>query len=397
MPDIASVDASFPLCALSSAPQVRGARIIMRSGSHDLAVLTLTDTQVSDRLISGAPVVVSWRSSTTTEGTFYGYVYKASPHYGKEPFSRVMCIGLSYPLLNQHPRAWTDATAATVVRDLAREARLAANVIDSGRTYPQVTQAAGESSWRVLTRLADRSGMVLRVEGASVIFRDREDFTRTYRPSAPVLRYGTADDFTRFEPSAGAYTPEMGAANVNTLIQGLDQSGGLLTGTQAPATAHASLMPVFQQVSPVAVSSVEELEEAKHAAGERNRLNVQAKAECLGRPQLTPEREVFITGVSGKWNGYWTIREVTHTIRKGTYRCELSLGTDGLGGALPLSNESTALPVAEPDYGVVNPHRDGTLGAAVAVPVLHSSALIVGDPGRPLTDFAWSASVVNWR
>lgn len=397
MSDEPQVLVEFPLCALTDVPVVVRTQVVMRPSSHDIAVLTLAGSTIADRLVSGAPVVVTWGGSNTDSARFYGYVYKVSPRYGGQPVSRVVCVGLSYPLMNQQARVWTDVTAAVVVRELAREAQMSADVADGGREYAQVVQKVGESAWQLLTRLADTTGNVLRVEGSTLVFRDRADFTRTFRPGAPVLTYGSGAELMRFEAAAGSYTPELGATNSHHLLFGLDQSGVLISDVQGAASFHETMAPVFQRVEPGALSSVEEANEAKRALAERNRFHIQAKAECTGKPQLAPEREVYINGLSGRWNGYWTIREVTHVLSRDGYRCDLMLGTDGLGDALLLPNETSAPPVVDVGVAQVNPHLEGTLGWPYSDPVLRSSTPIVGDPGRPLVDFAWSARVVSWR
>jgi hypothetical protein len=74
------------------------------------------------------------------------------------------------------------------------------------------------------------------------------------------------------------------------------------------------------------------------AAELRTTFSYRATAEVLGNPNLRPDIPVFIQGVSGTYDGYWTILGVEHRVveeQRNTqrYTTILHLGTDALGQA----------------------------------------------------------------
>lgn len=399
MPEAGFVSIGFPLCALPDAVSITGVRVVMRAGAHDMAVVTASDPTLANRLVPGAPVVLEWRDSSTSR-TFQGYVYKVSPRYtGGVGSSVITCVGLGFPLMSQGERTWTDVAVGSLVRELAREARLGVDVADGGARLSQVTQKPGQSFWQVLTDVADRTGCVVRVEGSTLVFRPREDWVRTFRPDARLLEYRETGDgqITRFSPVAGSYTPELGAANATHVLIGEDADGNPLRATQAPVVHREALSPIFRTVATTDAQTPEEMAVARRAVVERNRFSITAKAEIEGTASLAPEREVYVDGIDGAWNGYWTVREVEHVMRGKVYQCEVTLGTDGLGAALLLPNEARKPPVVNDSNATVNPHLAGTLTGQYRDAVLQTSTLVVGDPGRPLSGFAWSSPVVDWR
>jgi hypothetical protein len=76
--------------------------------------------------------------------------------------------------------------------------------------------------------------------------------------------------------------------------------------------------------------------------------NIPAKVHAQGDPRLSPYFPVIIQGTGKQTDGYWLVREVTHTFKKqGEYLVDMVIVTDGIG-----QSENTFL--RESDWDTVN-------------------------------------------
>jgi phage protein D len=401
----ASFTVRFPLSPIVSKALPKNVRIIQRPMSHDLAVFSLRTPDGLSGIMSGAPVTIDWVNSRGS-GLFRGYVYRVDPMYEANAATSVniICIGSSYPLMNRGQSVWVDVSAPDVVKDVAFMHGLAADVEHHPRIYTQILQA-GESYWQLLVRLADETGYVLRFEDSTIVFRSRDSMTQHFRPIAPTMKMVRSGnpgaqlsaDILDFKAKIGEYNPELGASRTSTTVSGVDpQTGATITKSVDVAPYRADGAPVFEDyLVHTVVNNQSELEAASQAAQERKRFSRFAKMTTWGEPYLAPERVVNIAGVDPGLTGYWTVRSVTHLIDAAMYKCEVEIGTDGLGGPLSL--------VGEPDNEVssrripVDPHRLPGLPWPYPAPVLEATTKVVGLAGQPLSDFSWVAPVRKAR
>ncbi len=376
----------------------------MRPGAHDVAVLSVnTPYRNLGGMNSGTPVSIQWSNQRGT-GTFNGYVYRADPLIvAGASANTLICVGASFPLMGKGQNIWTDISASEVVRIIAAQHGLDYDVEDHPRVYNQITQA-GESYWQLLNRLADETGYVLRMDGATLRFRSRKSFTQHYRPIAirmdfaqganPNLRL--AAEVQEFKARVGAANPEFGTLHASRSGSGIDPASGEAISNSADVSPlRADGSPIFQDyITNRVVNSALELDLALQAEQEKNRFTKFAQMRTLGDPTLAPEKVVYVRGVDAPYNGFWTARTVVHDITTNNYRCEVFVATDGLGGPLRATGEDSYTIPDHPTMATVNPHRPGAFQKALQ-PVLVSKSQVIGQPGAPLTDWFWSAPVVR--
>jgi phage protein D len=397
---------TLPLSPIVNRPQPKNIRIIQKPCSHDIAVFALHTPDKLTGIMSGAPVAITWTNQRGS-GSFRGYIYRVDPMYEANSAQsvNVICIGASYPLMNKGVDVWVGVTAPDVVKDIAFRNGLAADVEHHPRVYGQVMQA-GESYWKLLVRLADETGYVLRMEDSTLVFRSRDSMTQHFRPIAPTMKMVRSGDpaaqaranILDFKAKVGEFTPELGAARASRSVFGLDPKSGATLNKNVGAVDpyRADGDPVFEEfLVHAVVNNQSEVDTAVAAAQERNRFSRFAKMTTWGEPYLAPERVLYLTGMEPDLAGYWTVRSVIHNIDAANYKCEVELATDGLGSPLRLVGEPSR---ENPTRRIpVDPHRLPGLSWPYPEPVLESSVQVVGVAGTPLTDFSWVAPVRKVR
>jgi phage protein D len=395
----------FPNSPMVNPTIPKSVKVIQKPGSHDLAVFSLRSVDQFTGLLPGAPIAISW-SGLRGAASFRGYVYRIAPTFdANNAFTtNFICVGPSYPLMNKGTDVWVGVSAPDVVRDVALKHGLSYDVEHHPRVYGQVAQA-GESYWRLLNRLAEETGYVLRVEGGTVLFRSRDSMTRHFRPIAPVLQMVRTknpasqaySDVLDFQVRTGEFTPELGTTRANRDVRGTDpRTGDSISKSGGVASSYrADFEPVFNDfLVDTVINTQAELDSALNAAQENNRFTRFATMRTWGEPYLAPERVVYVSGVGGDFSGYWTVRTVTHSIESRNYQCDVELATDGLGATQPLVGED--LGGSTNRLIPVDPHRLPGLSWPYSEPVLDSHPSIQGVSGQALTGFTWVAPVRKW-
>jgi len=375
---------------LGSRPSV--GTLIQAPGSHDIFRLKVTPVDGLEALFHGAPAVVRW-SSRYGNGAFHGFVHRVDPVYQPgNKHANITLVGASYPLMQPGSLSWIGVRASDVVRDIAFRFGLSCDVEDHPLVYPQVAQS-GRSYWQLMNELAEETGYVLRMEGATLMFRSRDSLLSHFRPMAPEVPVQS------FSPKVGAFNPELGATSSVRSVSGVDPyRGAIVADRGAPDLMREGRDPMFDHLlTGDVVHTQMDASTAVAAALEANRFTTVASVTAPGNPLVAPERVVWPTPVPTDLAGHWVVRAVEHHIERGKYTTRAELATDGLGGSLLKSGEPPRA-AASPGHAVVDPHRPGALPSwPYPEPVLRTNSPVKGAPGRVLTDFSWIAPSTESR
>lgn len=367
--------------------------LVQAPGAHDVFKLQLTNADGIEALFAGAPVVVRW-TSPVGDGAFHGYVHRADPVYQRDRrTASLLLVGASYPLMQPGSLAWTGVRASDVVRDVAFRFGMACDVEGHPLVYPQIVQA-GRSYWQLLRELAEEIGYVLRMEGATLVFRSRASLLAHFRPLAPEVPVST------FAPKLGAFNPELGATSASRAATGIDPYQGAVVADRGLADQmRAGLDPIYDQLlTGDVVHSQVDAATAVESAQEANRFTTLASIVGAGNPLLVPERVIWPSPTPSDLTGHWVVRAVEHDFEVGgRYTTRAEVGVDGLGAALLQPGEPAASPTS-PGQTIVDPHRPGALGGwPYPEPVLRSWTPVVGRPGRAGVNYAWIAPSTESR
>lgn len=373
--------------------EVNSATIVQKPHAHDVLRLRVSAGPSYSELSEGAPTRLSWKTDRGV-GNFWGYVHRIEPRFANDTaFSEIVCVGTSAPLMVTGTDVWTSVRASDVVRDIARRFRFSADIEPHPRIYNQISQA-GDSYWKLLTRLSEETGWVLRVDGATIRFRSRDSLTHGLRTAATDLLLSrdpsVPSEILSFTPQVGAFSPEFGEKSAAAL-RGIDPTSGKVFGAETSAEDLRFRRDRYGGLATSYVTrSMTEAESAARAAHEKSRLAVRAKLRSIGDVNIRPEHFVNVRGVSDGMGGTWVVIAATHEITPTSYTCTAELGTDGLGKLRSMPGETAAIP------GTVNPHRPGAVMQPLT-PVLIDHRTVLGAGGGPNQGVYWSSPVINWR
>ena len=383
---------SFPTTSAYQG-RARTGTLTQAPGSHDVFKLALSSGDGLETLFSGAPAVVRW-TSALGDSAFHGYVHRVDPVHtkGKAPTASVTLVGCSYPLMAPGSLTWAGIRVSDVVRDIAFRFGMACDVEDHPLVYPQIVQG-GRSYWQLLRELASEVGYVLRMEGATLVFRSRQSLLAHFRPLAPRVATHT------FAPKLGAFNPELGATTAVRYVSGIDPYRGDIVSDRGVADQmRVGDAPVYEQLlTGDVVYTQQDASTAVAAAQEANRFVTVASLVSTGNPLLVPERVIWPDQVPADFTGHWVVRAVQHDFDLGRYSTRAEVAADGLGAGLLRAGEPAASGTS-PGHTVVNPHHPGSLpGWPYPAPILRTSTTVAGLPGQPVAGFAWIAPTTEAR
>lgn len=321
---------------------------------HELACLTFKDWGVLyDSIKPGSPIKITLSGSEGNKN-FFGYVHHVTPTRtpGKD-YVEVTAISASYVMKKASQNIFTDMTADTIVKKIAKSHGFVSYTIPHPRVYEQVTQA-GHTDWELMVRLAKQCGYSLRTENTELYFQPLlEDYTK-YRSEAPVYTMADTDSVTpsqmfSFTPIIGESTPWSDGQKAAVAISGVDRFNNApvkLTKQKAKKkTKIKSKQEFFDRFDTSVVATDSSI--AKHEAEAAEELNsafaYRATVEVMGNTQLRPDMPIFIDGVGKIYSGFWTILKVEHRIIETqlnvhSFTTVLTVGTDSLGEAVVWSD-----------------------------------------------------------
>lgn len=341
------IDVNFPESPASPST-IYSAYIYQNRYEHEVAVLHFHDWGVQyDSVLSGSPAVMKITGSSDSR-MFYGYVHHIEvDRTPGEFFTKVVIIGASFVMKQQHQTVYKNITADAVVKKIAKSYGFACSAVPHKRIYPQITQA-GHTDWQLLVRLAKQCGYTLRTENTEIYFEPvMYDYTNS-RSEAPVftMRHeGSPAGSTiySFKPLVGDALPFQDAMKAAVAVNGVDvntkthiKNTKQLANLKTKKGKRPEMFDRFDTSVVVTDSSIAKFE--AEAAENRNYFPYRAVVEVLGEPNLRPNTPVYLNGIDHMYNGYWVVLSTEHKIVETerfvqTYTTVLHVGTDSLGQA----------------------------------------------------------------
>jgi phage protein D len=315
---------------------------------HEVVVMHFRDWDVPYEAVeAGSPVHFNI-SNVGESRDFYGYIDHINVNKTPGTFTtQVVAVGASYVMKNQSQSVYKNLSADAIIKQIAVKHNFVAITAPHPRVYPQVSQT-GHTDWELCVRLAKQSGYSLRTENTELYFQPMlHDYTEK-RAQAVVLtmrdaQHPSGSDLYKFFPLVGEHLEHDGDQKAAIAVSGMD------SGTKTPIshTKQTRNNPTRRKVASeffdkfhthvVADNPATAAYEAE-AAENRTMFPYRATAEARGRISLRPDMPVYLVGVGGHYEGYWTILGTEHRIieeqrNSQTYTTILHLGTDSLGQA----------------------------------------------------------------
>lgn len=328
-------------------------QLIQKRNNHDILKLTFSQEgkQWFEDIPTGLPIKFSW----TQEGVqtfWFGYVSYVSKIVTalRIKTMEVVCVGASFPLKEKLTKVFSDVSIPEVVAQLATDFGLEFLGDNHPRKFPQLT-IAGHSCWAWIQEQANRIGYAAYVDGTTLYFRSLDKLISQNSAAIPVLSIedkSTPDGqlfydrtLEYFKVLRGDFIEEDGPLRTEKHTGGINPlTGELFTSSASPQSVGNNLRAsssktLFQEYrnDQVALSNLDSNIAANDSA-QLSRFTLPAKAKGRGDYRLRPYALVQVLGTGDVTDGYWLVKDVTHTFGKfNTYDVELSLLSDGTGAS----------------------------------------------------------------
>lgn len=237
--------------------------------------------------------------------------------------------------LGKSSDSWRDTTDSDVVQQIARLHNLKAAIDTTSERRPQIEQNQ-ESDWDFLKKLAARNNsdnehfeLYVDVDGSS---RSTLHFGRPRVKADPVVRLSWGEGLLSFRPQANlagqvskveVFGNDLARKEIIIGRADAESDGGARAKSVAQylgSLVHApGRQPTLRLRQPV-FTQAEADQRAKAALSERTREFVTGDAECIGLPELRPDRTVQIDKVGDAFSKTYYIEKATHRIDASGYR-----------------------------------------------------------------------------
>jgi len=330
-------------------------QIHQATGKQD--VVEITYPRFSNFLLkslkTGVPVLIVWNNDKVSE-TFYGYIYDVSSttHQSLNRPVVVRCIGASLALKEGGTKIWKSKTAPDIVTDIANSLKLKPFVTPHKMIFPQQS-LVGHTKWEKVQELASRLGYVCQMKGTELHFHPIDKMIDRFMTTIPVMSfthlYGNAysevltQTLDKFKPRIGDYSDSREYSRRVKSVSGIDPvTGETYTVTSSPNGVGKKLRegtrdPIFKDTLPGVITTSKAMAQTiVDAHAQLARFSMYAEGSGQGDPRIAPYRTIEIQGTGDTTDGFWVVKEATHTLAfGGGYQVDFVCMIDGIGNTKP--------------------------------------------------------------
>lgn len=231
--------------------------------------------------------------------------------------------------LGKRSQSWKDAADSDVVLKLAKEHGLMPDIEPTSEQHAQVEQNQ-ESDFEFMKKLADRNHYEFYVTKKRLRFgrpRDRDDGVVTLRWGQGLLSFrpeaNLAAQVSRVE--VYGWDPKKKQAIVGKA--GAGEESGLdprRIGAGARLLRATGRDAVLQLRQPV-FTEAEAKRRAEAVLNEHAKRFVTGEAECLGLPELLPDRNLSLAGLGEPFSKTYYIQQAVHRVDASGYRTRVKV------------------------------------------------------------------------
>jgi phage protein D len=286
-------------------------------------------------------VCIGYGDAASTPTAMLGQVTEISTNFPESGAPELIVSGYDhgFPLtLGKNSDSWKDRKDSEIVQLIANFHHLDAEIEDTGEKKPQ-TEQNQLSDWDFLKTLAERNSaddrslhFELYVEPGGAGKKPTLHFGKPRIASAPVATLKWGAGLLSFKPEAnlaGQVTqvevygwdvknkkPIVGRASADEVAgpggKSVAQHVGSLVRAPDRQPRLRARQPVFTQA--------EADKRAKAALGDLTRKFLTGDAECIGLPELRPDRTVELTNLGKAFSRIYYIEQASHRVDSGGYR-----------------------------------------------------------------------------
>lgn len=327
--------------------------LIQKRGNHDILKLIFKQTgrELTEDIPTGLPVRFSWQQNRI-QASWVGYVSYVSRSVlaNRDGVMEVICIGSSFPLKKKETKVFSECSIPEAVRQLATEVGLEFVGDFSSRKFPQLI-VAGQSYWSWIQEQANRLGYVAYVDGVTLYFQKIDTAVNHQQGSAPLFSLANNEigldsqgvndrTLTTFKVLRGDYLETSDITRTSMSAGGVNPSTSQVvewkTSPKDFAGSRAAVSDVLftTQRTDQATFSQKDSEELASNLAQLARFTMPAKVTGAGDYRCKPNSLILVQGTGKTTDGYWLVKEVTHSFNMyGMYTVELLVLSDGTGAS----------------------------------------------------------------
>jgi len=336
----------------------------LSENNHDLVKITfagLNTEAVADYI--NAPVTISWHQDDVPEGQeFRGYVVWLEPQYtnsqglvNQSPFQLtvVHCLGASFDMRPKVVRFWEEPTLLEIITAIGLKYQFSWSIPNDDFRFTRLTQTE-ESDWEFLLKVCDYLGYSVTIHGTHIHVFDRyKSLGRQisyHRLDVPLSNQSSGFQVTPgqilgMNMTAGNTTPY---ENTNTeFVNAMDNNGniiGTLPFERQSGYGETINSGIQDQLAMNAVSY--ELAQRMVEGRARKKFPVRAVLQITGLAGVKPGGVVNIQKFNNRFDGFWYVESVCHTVTLDKYFTEVTVlkdATNDIASSVPaISQYGTA-------------------------------------------------------
>ena len=322
----------------------------MSENHHDILRVSLTG--VPPQLITeylSKPVYCYWGFGVDNH-KFCGYIASVEPSYSGSDGTmsgstfqlvEIICIGASYKMRAKKTRLWENASIQSVAVALADLYRFSVSTVSESFAYPRIVQKE-ESDWEFLNKVAKMYGLSVSVHGTHIhVWNPQNALGRqtSYHELKNVrARNGNTSTYPATILSMrGVFGDSISRTNTQThLATILDNKGDTYTSNRFDETTGFGQkidLGITNNISVNATSAV--MADTLVAAKTRGISTLTADLSLTGTAGALPGGIVNISNFKSKFDGFWYVKEVTHTLTRDEFFTKMTVSREDTNDIKP--------------------------------------------------------------
>ena len=345
-----SFDVSFPISDWSGSVGYEELEVHQSAREHDMAILTVRSQSedVYNTLAAGTPIKITYGSSAAdaTE-TFVGYVTHITPlqEFKNVPYRRkIVAVSASRDFRRTGTKVWRNKTIPEIIQDIGKTFGYKVVTTQHGLRRKQTVQG-GMTYWEFMTKMAKRTGYILRVEGATIIFLPLDKYVKMTRSRAPYLSASATIAERGMHPTLYSITAWTGDTSDDdddssdaSLVVAVEPTKDRSHSVRAVPVSAVGRKPnvsakYMKYRNSVVAHTRADAKLLADGIASNGSMAFDAKAECLGDAAFAPYRPVYVDPSEQELAGWWVVKSAVHRFNRlgGQYYTDVVLSTDSLG------------------------------------------------------------------
>lgn len=316
----------------------------LSENKHDLATVYFTGLSPSLVLeYVNRPIHITIGSGPRDLTGFFGYISYLEPtnktnrgaingSFFQE--TKAYCFGASYDMREKRTHVWENVTLPQLVESIASKYRFTYEVPDTDLVFPRIVQR-GESDWKVLVNTAARIGYVVTAHGPHLDIYDPLRSLAAYTQYVTLQNMiGSEGDIAnqpgRILTFRGTFGSDSPVGNSSThSVEFMDHSGTPDSlSVERQASGFGEQYPARYDNTITTTAETVAMAEAVAGAHARKKMPFNAVVESRGVATPYPGSVVYVDHYESKFDGFWLVRQVKHTVIRSTFLTELHISRD---------------------------------------------------------------------